>query len=123
MSKAVILEDDVLASMALAELLEGEGFEVRLFSSTDDAQASCIKDFPDILIADWCVPGSISSADLVTCLQRLHPDLRVIFISGYDVKELKAFVGGHGNVECLSKPIHFERFVRDIRAHTTSPNT
>jgi DNA-binding NtrC family response regulator len=119
-SKAVILEDDLLASMALAELLEGEGFEVRQFASTDEARASCISDPPDILIADWCVPGTLSSGDLVTCLQGLQPNLRVIFVSGYETSELRALVASHSRVELISKPIHFERFIHDIKIQRTA---
>jgi DNA-binding response OmpR family regulator len=119
-SKAVILEDDVLASMALAELLQGEGFEVRQFASTDEARAGCIGDLPDILIADWCVPGTLSSADLVAFLQGLRPDLRVIFVSGYESSELKALVDSHSRVECMSKPLHFERFLHDIKIQPTT---
>jgi DNA-binding response OmpR family regulator len=119
-TKAVILEDDVLASMALADLLKSEGFEVRQFSCTDEARASCIEDLPDILIADWCVPGTLSSADLVILLQGLRPDLRVIFVSGYDSSELRALVDAHSQVECMSKPIHFERFIHDIKIQSTT---
>jgi DNA-binding response OmpR family regulator len=116
-TKAVILEDDLLASMALSQLLQEEGFEVRTFARTDDAHASCIADIPDILIADWCVPGSFSSAELVESLQRLKPNLRVMFVSGYESNELRALVESHSRVECLSKPIHFERFLSDLKSH------
>ena len=115
MTKAVILEDDLLASMALAQLLESEGFSVRTFASTDEAYASCAAEPPDILITDWCVPGTRSSADLVTCLQVLHPAMRVVVVSGYESSELRALVDSHSHVECLSKPIHFDRFLSDIK--------
>jgi DNA-binding NtrC family response regulator len=112
---AVIVEDDVLASMALAQLLEAEGFEVRCFERTDDAYASCIERLPDILITDWCVPGAISSETLVTELRKLDPSLRVICVSGYESRELQAMVESSIHVECVPKPIHFERFMSDIR--------
>jgi DNA-binding NtrC family response regulator len=112
---AVIVEDDVLASMALAQLLEEEGFEVRCFERTDEAYASCVDRMPDILITDWCVPGSLSSEALVTELRRLQPSLKVVCISGYESRELQAMVSIHSDVECISKPIQFERFLSDIR--------
>lgn len=115
MTTAVIVEDDVLASMALAQLLEAEGFEVRCFDRTDDAYAGCMERPPDILITDWCVPGSISSETLVRELKESQPSLRVICVSGYESRELQAMVDSSMHVECVSKPIHFDQFISDIR--------
>ncbi len=114
MSAAVIIEDDVLAAMALAQLLEGEGFQVRSFTTTDEAFESCISNPPDVLIADWCVPGAISTAELVANLRERAPRVRVIFVSGYETSELQAMVTAEGDVEYLSKPIHFDRFINDV---------
>lgn len=110
-----IIEDDYLASMALAQLLEGEGFVTRTFANAADAYASCIQDVPDILIADWCVPGEISTLDLAKALQELRPSIKVMFVSGYDSAELRSLAQALRGAECLSKPIEFDKFLSDIR--------
>jgi DNA-binding NtrC family response regulator len=102
----------------LAQLLEGEGYAVRSFANTDEALVGGMADPPDILIADWCVPGALSSVDLMESLRRMNPKLKVVFISGYESRELRDLVDSHSGVECFSKPIHFDRFLRDIKTHS-----
>jgi len=117
---AVIVEDDVLASMALAQLLESEGYTVRSFACTDEAYAKCVNEVPDVLIADWCVPGEMSTADLALEFRKVRADMKVIFISGYESSELRGMVQTLRGAECVSKPIQFDRFLSDIRgAHST----
>ncbi len=114
MTTAVIVEDDALASMALVQLLEGEGFSVRSFACTDEAYARCVDAPPDVLIADWCVPGEISSADLALELRKVKGEMKVIFISGYESTELRGMARNLSGAECISKPIQFDRFLSDI---------
>ncbi len=115
MTTVVILEDDLLASAALSQLLEGEGLQVRAFASTDSAYAACVECPPDVLIADWCVPGDISTQRLVELLHELNPSLRVIFTSGYEPDELRGLTRDERWMSYISKPIPFERLVEDIR--------
>lgn len=115
MTAVVVLEDDLLASTALSQLLEGEGLEVRTYASTDSAYAECISRPPDVLVADWCVPGDISTQRLVECLRELNPSLRVIFTSGFDPEELRGMTRDEEWMSYLSKPIPFDRLVEDIR--------
>ncbi len=115
MTAVVILEDDLLASTALSQLLEGEGLEVRTFASTDSAYAECMSRPPDVLIADWCVPGDISTQRLVEFLHERNPSLRVIFTSGFEPDEIRGLTRGEKWMSYLSKPIPFDRLVEDIR--------
>lgn len=115
MITVVVLEDDLLASMALRELLEGEGVSVRTFASTDSAYAECSVSPPDVLIADWCVPGDITTVQLVEHLHRLNPGLRVIFTSGYAPEELRGLTEGQRWMSYVSKPIPFDRIIENIR--------
>lgn len=121
MATAVIIEDDVLASMALTQLLESEGYSVRTFTCADEAYSGCIDEAPDVLIADWCVPGQISTGDLALALRRVRPDMKVVFISGYESGELRQLAQHVRGVECISKPIQFDRFLSDIRGEPRSP--
>ena len=115
MITVVILEDDLLAAMALSQLLEGEGLDVRTFASTDSAYAECSMTPPDVLIADWCVPGDVTTVQLVEHLHRLNPALRVIFTSGYETEELRGLTDGQCWMSYVSKPIPFDQVVENIR--------
>ncbi len=121
MATAVIIEDDVLASMALAQLLESEGYSVRAFTCSDEAYVRCKDDVPDVLIADWCVPGEMSTSDVALALREIRPDMKVVFISGYESGELRQLAQHVRGVECISKPIQFDRFLSDIRGEHRIP--
>lgn len=117
MLSIVIVEDDLLASMALGQLLSNEGFDVRSYASTDSAYAACCVRPPDILIADWSVPGDLSSLQLVEELHRLNPALRVIFTSGYERAEILGKTSDEDWMSYISKPVSFERIIDEIREH------
>ncbi|MFO0417550.1 MAG: response regulator [Pseudomonadota bacterium] len=114
MTRAVIIEDDILAAVALAQLLEGEGFEVRSFGTADEALESVLASPPDILIADWDVPGETSTAEVAQLLRKTAPNTKVVFLSGYDPAELRQLNVASEEVEYLSKPIQYDRFISDI---------
>ncbi len=120
MTDAVIIEDDPLASMTLAHLLEGEGFSVRCFHNTDDARQSCLDLPPDILITDWCVPGTVSPRQLVRLLKSVSAHTRVVFISGYSPEDLQEGLAELQGVECFVKPLNYDRFLGDVKAGAPS---
>ncbi len=79
----VVEDEDHLAKIA-ARLLKSAGYRVTLATSVAEARkifdaASC--DF-DVLLAD-VVLGDGNGVDLALALQEKHPDLRVLFVSGY----------------------------------------
>ncbi len=120
MTNAVIVEDDPLACMTLGHLLESEGFTVRCFHNTDEARQSCLQLPPDILITDWCVPGSVSPRELVRDVQHLSGHTRVVFMSGYAPEDLDVDFAQLPGVEYFSKPLNFDRFVIDLKSEPRS---
>ena len=80
-------EPDVLR--LLQSILTEEGYEVIAAKSGDGA----IKAFerldrpPDLVLTDVVMPG-MSGPMLVDHLRRLEPDLKVLFMSGYDDRQV-----------------------------------
>lgn len=112
---AAILEDDVLISEALRELFASSGIEVRSYGSTDSAFAECSQRPPDVLIADWCVPGDVSTSRLVSFLRQVNPAMRVIFTSGQKTDELTTLVASNPLASFIPKPISFESLLEVIK--------
>jgi DNA-binding NtrC family response regulator len=75
---------------------------------------------PDVLITDWCVPGTISPRDLVRDVQRVSGNTRVVFMSGYSPEDLEENFAELPGVEYFAKPLNFDRFVVDIKAGRSS---
>jgi FixJ family two-component response regulator len=119
---AAILEDDLLISEALSELFAGSGIEVKSYGSTDSALAECSQRPPDVLIADWCVPGDISTARLVSYLRELNPDMRLVLTSGKTNHELLDTLNANPGASFIPKPASFESLLEAIKMARQLPS-
>lgn len=115
MSRILLLEDDTFSALALSALLEGEGFDVRCFSSSDVALENAPHEVPDILIADWSIEGSVTSADVARRLRALNPYIRVFFVTGYESEEIKGQVEDLEPCQVFAKPLDFDQFIARMK--------
>jgi DNA-binding response OmpR family regulator len=115
MSRILLLEDDTFSALALSSLLEGEGFAVRCFSSSDIALESAQNEVPDILIADWSIEGSVTSSDVARRLRALNPRMHVVFVTGYDREEIRDRVADIQPCEIFAKPLDFDHFIARMK--------
>lgn len=120
MSRILLLEDDTFSALALSALLEGEGFAVRCFSSSDMALENATREVPDILIADWSIEGSVTSADVARRLRALNPDIRIFFVTGYESEEIKTQVEDLEPCTVFAKPLDFDQFIVQIKQISSS---
>jgi signal transduction histidine kinase/CheY-like chemotaxis protein len=78
------VEDDALVSLATVDLLEGAGYV--LHTAPEAARAlQMLEEHPEIglLVTDVGLPG-MDGHELAAEARRRRPDLRVLFLSGYD---------------------------------------
>lgn len=112
---AVIVEDDVLTRVTLSELLEGEGFAVRAFGDTDEALRACVASPPEVLITDLCVPGSLTTRDLVRYVRDTFGETKIIFMTGYDSEEIDQGAPDLADIERYAKPLDFDALVSSLK--------
>lgn len=67
----------------------------------------------DLLLADIVMPG-IDGIELSSRAARIHPGLKVLFMTGFSAVERTALTGGKDSGEVLSKPFHLSQLVRQI---------
>jgi CheY-like chemotaxis protein len=84
MSKCVLLvEDEGLIRLTLAETLEDAGYTVVEAGSGDEACALLNhKDQFDVLLTDIQMPGSADGIDVARSFHELHPGRPVVFMTG-----------------------------------------
>ncbi len=121
MPRILLLEDDTFSALALSALLEGEGFDVSCFSSSDVALGNAPHEVPDILIADWSIEGSVTSADVARRLKALNPRIRVFFVTGYESEEIKRQVEDLEPCVVLAKPLDFDQFIAQVKQTNSVP--
>ena len=88
----LVVEDEALIRMAVADALRDEGFVVVEASYPGEAISAVHGGLrPDVLFTDIRMPGGMDGFALAEALQELLPDLRVYIASGHEggVREAK----------------------------------
>lgn len=67
----------------------------------------------DLLILDAVMP-KLGGSDALHEIQKINPDVKALFISGYDQLEQKQYTSSHHGEIQLSKPFEVESFSREI---------
>ncbi len=81
-ARVLVVEDEIHALEALAELLDGLGYEVTACANGEVALAALGRQRFDVLLTDVVMPG-ISGLELAEMARRADPDLAVVLMSGY----------------------------------------
>ena len=80
--RILLVEDDPAVQRAALRSLERLGYQVRAAGSGVEALALLQAEASDLIICDLVLPG-MSGLDLVERAAQEHPQLRVLFVSGY----------------------------------------
>ncbi|TBV02245.1 response regulator [Phytopseudomonas dryadis] len=101
----LIVEDDPLLLMLLAEYLQGEGYVV-LQADCATAAFAILAARPhlDLLITDFRLPGGVSGVRIAEPALLLRLDLKVIFISGHPAEVRETGSALLDSAPLLSKP-------------------
>jgi len=90
----LVAEDDPLVRSYAVSCLESLGYSAVAAATGREALAHLVQGLkPDLLFTDIVMPGGMNGWQLAVQAQRLHPDLKLIFASGYALDTLST--GGH----------------------------
>ncbi len=79
----LLVEDEVLIRMAMADALRAEGFIVVEAAHADEALSILTASVPiDLVMTDVRMPGSIDGLGLAIKLRESRPELKIVIISG-----------------------------------------
>jgi CheY-like chemotaxis protein len=111
MAKRILLVDDSRATrMALGQLLDEEGFDVRACASGPEALA-CLQAAPfEALVTDYEMP-EMTGVELIRAVRERAPGVRAIVVSGRAAPE-----DVPQGVPWMDKPVALERLVAALRA-------
>ena len=115
----LVVEDDADVRSYSTEALRELGYDV--IEAEDGASALALLDAPDasriaLLFSDVVLPGGMTGADLASAARSLHPELKVLFTTGY-ARDVIVHGGRlDAGVALITKPFDFADLAARIRA-------
>jgi len=112
----LLVEDEVSVRELLRDTLERHGYRVLAAGSGEQAmeRATSYHGPIHLLVSDVVMPG-IGGPELASRLEPLHPELRVLHISGYADDAILRHGVSEGTTAFLQKPFTPEALVRKMR--------
>lgn len=117
-SSVMVVDDEPESLRLISKILTEKEFEVRCFTSAEQAFNSAEKDLPDIVILDILMP----EIDGFQAIRKFKDspilgEIPIIFSSGIESGETKEKAFSLGAVDYISKPFHNEEIVARVRLH------
>src|SRR5690242_19931228 len=107
----LVVEDEILVRMPLAEFLRDSGYRVIEAANAADAQAVFKAGQPiEAVFSDVHMPGAMNGVGLAEWVQREYPGVQIILSSGVDTT-----AAGRKGILFLPKPFSFEALARHLK--------
>jgi two-component system cell cycle sensor histidine kinase/response regulator CckA len=117
----LVVEDDSTARRAISEALRAHSFNV--LSAANGMEALKLieerRGGVDLVLSDLVMPG-MSGMTLYQRIAKDHPNIEIMVMTGYPMKEETRQLLEQGGVTWLAKPIHMRSLVRAIQKVLTS---
>ncbi len=112
----LVVEDDPAVQSTVVEMLNNLGYKVLKANSADNALVILESGMPiDLLFTDVIMPGKLRSPELAKRAQELHPNIEVLFTSGYTQNAIVHGGRLDPGVNLLSKPYTQDQLARRVR--------
>jgi CheY-like chemotaxis protein/HPt (histidine-containing phosphotransfer) domain-containing protein len=108
--KILVVDDEPEIVELLADILRGENIEVETVTDSRLVIETITRFKPDVLFTDISMP-EISGLDLLRMVAKTHPDMPVVFISGFVSKEILLESIHLGVFAVLEKPFEVVRIL------------
>lgn len=110
--RILLVEDDVLIRETLTDMLQDDGLQVLAAASADEALGIAAEADFDLLMTDIRMPGRTNGWDLAEHCRVSHPELPVIYMTGYSDVTSRPVEGSI----MLRKPFDIARVATMIRS-------
>ncbi|WP_227496694.1 response regulator [Massilia litorea] len=112
----LVVEDDLAVQATVVEMLRSLGYKVMKADHAAAALAILSSGVPiDLLFTDVVMPGQLRSPELARQARLIHPDIAVLFTSGYTQNAIVHDGKLDAGVQLLSKPYARDQLARKLR--------
>ncbi|MDN5787125.1 sigma-54 dependent transcriptional regulator [Pseudorhodobacter sp.] len=122
MSSILIVDDERDIRELIGDILEDEGYTVRLAGSSDECMAQIAAEAPALMILDiWLKDSQMDGIDILKTVKRDNPDVPVVIISGHGNIEIAVAAIKQGAYDFIEKPFNIDQLMVVVsRAMETS---
>ncbi len=116
MRKILVVDDDEAVRSVTLEMLKRLGFEVTTADCGETALELAGNETFDLVLLDLAMP-SMSGVEVFAELRRIHPDARVIFMTGYSRHEFGDLLTENAETTAvLSKPFPLQELKTSVES-------
>ena len=113
-TSVLVVDDEKNIRITLADILVGEGYEVRTADCGEKAVKLCHKRSFDVVLLDIRMPG-MDGFEAFRLIRRERPEACVIMMSAYSTQEFRRVALDEGAAAFLRKPLDLERVLELIQ--------
>ena len=113
----LIVDDEALTLRTLGRALDGEGFEVLLAATGEEAVSTIAQQKPDFALVDVVLPG-ISGIDVLREAKTSSPATIIIMMSAHHLVDRAVEAMKLGAYDYLIKPFHIADMVHTVQRAT-----
>ncbi len=113
----LLVDDDESVRNLVVATLSGLGYRILLARDSDQAlQMSDAHPGPvQLLIVDQVMPPFMSGPELAGCIRMLRPEIKVLYISGYDASDAVVDELGDARADFLPKPFSPDLLLKKVQ--------
>jgi two-component system, cell cycle sensor histidine kinase and response regulator CckA len=122
MEAILLVEDEEMVRRLAREILESQGYKVMEAQDSNDAISICQREKGPIhlLLTDVVMP-QMGGRELASSLVHLHPEIRVLFMSGYAEGAIAPSEFMEEGMTFIQKPFTPSDLIRKVRALLDAP--
>jgi len=110
----LVADDDTAIRTVLNQALSRAGYEVRLTGNAATLWRWVSQGEGDLVITDVVMPNMDGPA-LIREVREIHPDMKVIFISGYTEDAFRQRLDSDSEIHFLPKPFSFKQLAGKVK--------
>ncbi len=115
-SEILVVDDEIDIRELMAGILADEGYETRVASDSDGALHAIAQRRPHLVVLDVWLQGSrLDGIQVLDVLQREHPDVPVVIISGHGTIETAVAAIKKGAYDFIEKPFKADKLCHTVR--------
>lgn len=117
MTTILLVDDEESVRNLVTATLKGEGYKLLLARDSDQAMqmSDAHEGSIELLIVDQVMPPFMGGPELAACIRMLRPEVKVLYISGYNASDAVLDELGDASADFLRKPFLPDILLKKVR--------